>query len=54
MGKSGKKPYDKGKNFFDISINTGKISMGYEADNLEKVRKLVIRVFPDACDLAHF
>ena len=27
-----KKPVDSGKTFFDISINTGQICMGFEAD----------------------
>ena len=30
------KPLDLGKTFFDISVNTDQISMGFEADTREK------------------
>ena len=33
-------PYDKGKTSFDISFNSGQISIGVNADNLEKYQKV--------------
>ena len=32
-------PYGRNMHFFDISINNGRICMGFVADNLEKVQK---------------
>ena len=32
-------PYGKHMHFFDISINNGRICMGFVADNSEKVQK---------------
>ena len=34
-----KQPVDLSKTFFDISVNTGQISMGFEADIPEKRQK---------------
>ena len=31
-----KNPVDSGKTFFNISVNTGQIDMGFEADTPEK------------------
>ena len=35
------KNVDSGKNFFDISVNTDQIDMGFEADTTEKWKQLV-------------
>ena len=36
MADTIEKPFDSGKTFFDISVNTGQICMGFEANTLEK------------------
>ena len=35
------KPLDSGKTFFNISVNTGQICMGFEADTTEKRKQHV-------------
>ena len=40
MKKMEETAYDKGKTSFDISFNSGQISIGFKADNLEKYQKL--------------
>ena len=37
MADTIEKPFDSGKTFFDISVNTGQICMGFDADTLEKM-----------------
>ena len=35
------KPYDSDNNFFDISVNTGQICIGFEVDKLKNYKKHV-------------
>ena len=46
-------PYDKGKDLFDISINTGKICIRVlKQITWKRYKNLLIRVFPDAQNLS--
>ena len=42
MADTNENPIDSGKTFFDISVNTDQIGMGYEADIPEKFQQHAI------------